>query len=306
MPTPRLALVATLAWLLPAAAVAADQDFSASTLVAPGAKLEKLAGGFVFTEGPASDEAGNIYFTDQPKDRIHKWSVDGKLTTFLSPCGRSNGLCFDAKGMLIACADEKNEMWSIEPANGKVTVLFKDFGGKLLNAPNDVWIRPDQGLYFSDPFYKRDYWKRGPSEQPAQQVFFVTADRKQLTPVISDLKQPNGLIGTPDGKTLYVADIKANTTWSYTINADGTLADKTRFCDMGSDGLTLDDQGNVYLTNKGVTVFDKTGKKIQHIEIPEGWTGNVCFGGKDRDLLFITASTSIYGLKMRVRGVGSQ
>lgn len=306
MTTPRLALVTTLAWLLPAAVVAADQDFSASTLVAPGAKLEKLAGGFVFTEGPASDEAGNIYFTDQPKDRIHKWSVDGKLTTFLSPCGRSNGLCFDAKGMLIACADEKNEMWSIDPANGKVTVLFKDVGGKLLNAPNDVWIRPDQGLYFSDPFYKRDYWKRGPSEQPAQQVFFVTADRKQLTPVISDLQQPNGLIGTPDGKTLYVADIKANTTWSYTINADGTLTGKTKFCDMGSDGLTIDDQGNVYLTNKGVTVFDKTGKKIQHIEIAEGWTGNVCFGGKDRDLLFITASTSIYGLKMRVRGVGSQ
>lgn len=306
MTTPRLALVATLAWLLPAVTVAADQDFSASTLVAPGAKLEKLAGGFVFTEGPASDEAGNIYFTDQPKDRIHKWSVDGKLTTFLSPCGRSNGLCFDAKGMLIACADEKNEMWSIDPASGKTTVLFKDFGGKLLNAPNDVWIRPDQGLYFSDPFYKRDYWKRGPSEQPAQQVFYVTADRKQLTPVISDLQQPNGLIGTPDGKTLYVADIKANTTWSYAIKTDGTLADKTKFCDMGSDGLTIDDQGNVYLTNKGVTVFDKTGKKIEHIDIAEGWTGNVCFGGKDRDLLFITASTSIYGLKMRVRGVGSQ
>lgn len=306
MSTTRLALVAALAWVLPGAAAAADQDFSASTVVAPGAKLEKLAGGFSFTEGPACDAAGNVFFTDQPNDRLHKWSVDGKLTTFMAPCGRSNGLCFDAKGMLIACADEKNEMWSIDPATGKVTVLFKDFGGKLLNAPNDVWIRPDQGLYFSDPFYKRGYWKRGPSEMPAQQVFFVTADRKQLTPVISDLQQPNGLIGTPDGKTLYVTDIKAGTTWSYAINADGTVADKTKFCDMGSDGLTIDDQGNVYLTNKGVTVFDKTGKKIQHIEIPEGWTGNVCFGGKDRDLLFITASTSIYGLRMRVRGVGSQ
>ena len=305
MTTHRLALVAALAWLLPGAASAADQDFSTSTLVAPGAKLEKLAGGFSFTEGPACDATGNIFFTDQPNNRIHEWSVDGKLTTFLSPSGRSNGLCFDAKGNLIACADEKNEMWSIDPA-GKATVLFKDFGGKLLNAPNDVWVRPDQGMYFSDPFYKRDYWKRGPSEMPAQQVFFVAADHKKLTPVISDLQQPNGLIGTPDGKMLYVTDIKAGNTWSYSINADGSLADKTKFCDMGSDGMTIDDQGNVYLTNKGVTVFDKTGKKIQHIDIAEGWTANICFGGKDRDLLFITASTSVYGLKMRVRGVGSQ
>ena len=290
---------------LAAPLTAAEQDFSASTIVAPGAKLVKLSGGFTFTEGPASDAEGNIFFTDQPNDRLHKWSIDGKLSTFMSPCGRSNGLCFDAKGNIIACADEHNEMWSIAP-DGTKSVLFKDYQGKLLNAPNDVWIRPDQGLYFSDPFYKRDYWKRGPSEMAGQQVFYVTPDRSKLVPVITDFKQPNGLIGTPDGKTLYVADIGANVTWSFAIQADGTLTGKTKFCDMGSDGLTIDDQGNVYLTNKGVTVFDKTGKKIEHIDIAEGWTGNVCFGGKDKHLLFITASTSIYGLQMKVGGVGSQ
>jgi gluconolactonase len=286
-------------------ALAADQDFSSSPVVAPGAKLEKLAGGFAFTEGPASDAEGNVFFTDQPNDRIHKWSVDGKLSTFLEPCGRSNGLCFDAKGALIACADERNQLWSIDAA-GKATVLIENLQGKLLNGPNDVWVRPDGGMYFSDPFYKRTYWKRGPMEQPLQGVYYFPASHGAPVRVIDDFKQPNGLIGTPDGKTLYVTDIGAGTTWSYTINPDATLSGKTRFCAMGSDGMTIDDQGNVYLTNQGVTVFDKTGAKIEHIDIAEKWTGNVCFGGKDHHLLFITASTGIYGLRMKTAGVGSQ
>ena len=134
-----------------------------SPIIAPGAKLTVLAGGFEFTEGPAADAQGNVFFTDQPNDRIMKWSTDGKLTTFMKPCGRSNGLCFDAQGNLWACADEKNEMWRIDPA-GKVTVVVKDYQGKLLNGPNDVWLRPDGGLYFTDPYYPRPYWKRGPKE----------------------------------------------------------------------------------------------------------------------------------------------
>src|SRR5207302_1502433 len=100
-----------------------------SPVLASGARLEKLAGDFKFTEGPASDAAGNVFFTDQPNDRILKWGTDGKLTTFMKPAGRSNGLCFDAKGNLWACADEKNELWRIDPA-GKVTVVVKDYQGK--------------------------------------------------------------------------------------------------------------------------------------------------------------------------------
>lgn len=298
-------VVGTLAGLAAAPLAAAVQDFSNSPVVAADAKLEKLAGGFAFTEGPASDAEGNIYFTDQPHDRIHKWSVDGKLTTFMEPCGRSNGLCFDAKGALIACADEKNQMWSIDAA-GKATVLISENDHKLLNGPNDVWVTPDGGMYFSDPFYKRDYWKRGPMEQAVQGVYYFPADHGALRRVIDDFKQPNGIIGTPDGKMLYVTDIGAGVTWSYTINPDATLSNKTKFCAMGSDGMTIDDHGNIYLTNHGVTVFDKTGAKIEHIDIDEGWTGNICFGGKDKHLLFITASTSIYGLRMKTAGVGSQ
>jgi gluconolactonase len=277
----------------------------AADITAPGASVKKLAGDFIFTEGPASDSKGNVYFTDQPNDRILKWSVDGKLSTFLKPAGRSNGLCVDSKGNLWACADEKNEMWIIDPA-GKHTVVFKDYGGKLLNGPNDIWIRPDGGIYFSDPFYKRDYWHRGPMEQDVQAVYFLPKGGKKLTRVAPDLQQPNGLIGTPDGKTLYVADIQANETYVYTIARDGSLSGKRLFCELGSDGMTIDNEGNVYLTGKGVTVFNKAGKQIAHYDIPEDWTANVCFGGADMHMLFITASKSLYGLQMRVKGVGSQ
>ncbi len=267
--------------------------------------MQKLAGAFKFTEGPSSDAAGNIFFTDQPNDRIMKWDVDGKLSTWMQPCGRSNGSCFDSNGNLITCADEQNQLWSIAP-DKTVTVLVKDFQGKLLNGPNDVWVRPDGGLYITDPLYPRDYWKRGPAAQLPRDVYYLPPNGKALMPAIDDMKQPNGIIGTPDGKTLYVSDIDGGKTWSYSIENDGPLANKKLFCELGSDGMTIDNEGNVYLTGHGVTVFDKSGKQIAHIPIDEKWTGNVCFGGKNRDLLFITASTGIYGLRTRVHGVGSQ
>ena len=274
-------------------------------ILAAGAKVEQLADGFKFTEGPAADARGNVFFTDQPNDRILKWSTDGKLSTFMQPCGRSNGLCFDAKGKLWACADQKNELWSIDAA-GKATVVVKRYQDKLLNGPNDLWIRPDGGIYFTDPLYKRPYWNRGPQEQDGQCVYYLAPDRQKLIRVADDLLQPNGVIGTPDGKMLYVADIRAKKTYAYGIRPDGTLAGKRLFCELGSDGMTIDDRGNVYLTGKGVTVFDPSGKQIEHIDVDARWTANVCFGGKDRQTLFITGSQGLYGLRMRVKGAGSQ
>jgi gluconolactonase len=273
------------------------------SIIAPGAKVKLLADGFIFTEGPAVDAKGNVFFTDQPNDRIMKWSVDNKLSVFMKPAGRSNGLYFDKQGNLLACADEKNQLWSINP-NKKVTVLIKDYQGKLLNAPNDLWVHPKTGgIYFTDPYYKRNYWQRGPKEQDGEHVYYLSPDRKKLTRVATDLEQPNGIIGTPDGKKLYVADIKAKKTYVYTINKDDMLANKKLFCKLGSDGMTIDNEGNVYLTGRGVTVFNPKGKQIEQIPIDEGWTANVCFGGKDRHTLFITAKDSLYGLQMRVKGV---
>lgn len=290
-----------IALLLLAAHFAQAAD---SVIIAPGARLEKLGGGYQFTEGPAVDRDGNVFFTDQPNDRIVKWSAaDGTFSDWLKPAGRSNGTYFDQEGNLIACADEKNELWSISP-DKKVTVLVQRFDNKLLNGPNDLWIRPDGGLYFTDPLYKRNYWKRDPArQQDGEHVYYLTPDRKTVTRVTTDLKQPNGIIGTPDGKLLYVADIGAHKSYAYSIQSDGSLANKRLFCELGSDGMTIDSEGNVYLTGRGVTIFDKTGKQIEHIDVAEPWTANVTFGGKGRDLLFITASRNVYGVKTRVKGV---
>jgi len=299
----------TIGWLLAVAMVgvcAVTASAGESRVTAPGAKLERLSGDFKFTEGPATDPQGNVLFTDQPNDRIMKWSTDGQLSTFMQPCGRSNGLCFDRQGNLWACADEKHELWCIDPA-GKVTVVLKEYQGKPVNGPNDVWSRPDGGLYFSDPFYQRDYWKKKGVEQDRECVYYLSPDRKNLVRVAEDLEQPNGVIGTPDGKTLYVADIKAKKTFAYDIQPDGSLTGKRLFCEMGSDGMTIDDQGNVYLTGQGVFVFDRTGKQIEHIAVEsEPWTANVCIGGKDRQTLFITASKGLYAIRLQVKGVDSQ
>jgi len=272
------------------------------TLIAKGAKPEKLAGDFEFTEGPACDREGNIFFTDQPNNRIMKWSADNKLTRFGENFGRANGMYFDRKGNLITCSDEKNELWSIAP-DGKVKVLVKDFEGKKLNGPNDLWITPNGGIYLTDPFYKRPWWDHQSSEQDGQHVYYLAPGASKLIRVVTDFEQPNGIIGTPDGKYLYIADIKGNKTWRYSINADGTLSGKKLFAELGSDGMTIDNKGNIYLTGKGVTIFNRDGVQIENIPIPEGWTANVCFGGKDRHLLFVTASKSVYGIKMKVKGV---
>lgn len=281
-------------------ACAADTNLTGA-VTAPGASVERLADGFSFTEGPSADAAGNVFFTDQPNDRILRWGVDGKLTTFKQPAGRANGMFFDRQGNLFACADEKNELWSIAP-DGAVTVITNAFAGKNLNGPNDVWVRGDGSLYFSDPYYQRPWWTHKVPPQPTQQVYFLSADRAKLVRVADDLKQPNGIIGTEDGKRLFVADIGAGKTYAYDIHDDGSLANKKLFCSKGSDGITIDREGNLYLTGKGVMVFNPAGEQIEHIPVPEGWTANVCFGGADRRTLFITASKGLYAVKMRVQG----
>jgi len=294
--------------LAPAAVAVVALVSAQAGVTAPGAKLTELADGFSFTEGPASDARGDVYFTDQPNDRILVWSVEGKLSTFLQPCGRSNGLCFGKDGRLWACADEKMELWSIDVKTKAHTVMVAaDEAGGRLNGPNDVWLAPDGAAFFTDPYYRRDYWPAGIEKRDPQSVFRLSPDGKRLTRVADDLRQPNGIIGTPDGKTLYVADIGAGKTYAYDVRPDGALAGKRLFCPMGSDGMTIDDEGNVYLTGPGVVVFDKRGKEIERIPVPaERWTANVCFGGADRHTLFITAGRGLYAIRTRTKGVGSQ
>jgi len=287
-----------LKWFFLAAAFAALAcAVRGQNVVAPGATLQKLAGGFAFTEGATCDRSGNVFFVDQPNNRIMEWSVDGKLSTFMQPSGHANGMEFDARGNLIACADEHNQLWSIAP-DKTVTVLVTNFDGKYLNGPNDVWITPSGGIYITDPFYRRAWWDHTAPALPSEEVFYLSPDRKRLIRVTDDLRKPNGITGTPDGKTLYVGDIGADKTWRYDIQPDGTLANKTLFCEHGSDGMTIDELGDLYLCGLGVAIFDRNGQRIGHIPVPESWTGNLCFGGKDHRTLYIAASTSFYSIRM--------
>ena len=285
--------------LLVVSAVSCRKEASSEKLsvVARGAKVEKLAGGFAFTEGPAVDAEGNIFFTDIPKNRIHKWSLDGRVSTFREDSGGANGLFFDEGGNLFACQMLDRRLVSID-RKGKVTVLADKYGNKRLNSPNDLWIRPDGGIYFTDP----RYGARDDLEQDGEHVYYLDSDRKALLRVVDDMVRPNGVTGTADGKLLYVGDQAGNKTYVYTINADGTLSNKKLFAAEGSDGMTIDNEGNIYLTTRAVSVYSSAGERIETIEIPERPT-NVCFGGKDRKTLFITAGNSLYSVRMRVNGL---
>jgi gluconolactonase len=265
-------------------------------------KPQLISRQFSFTEGASVDKKGNVFFTDQPNNQIWEYSVDGKLALWMDSTLRSNGTYFDAKGNLISCADEHDQLISISPKK-KITVLINDYNGHLMNGPNDVWVTRNADMYITDPYYQRDYWTRKKPDLQSQDVYYLPKGSHTAVVVIKDMKQPNGIVGTPDGKYLYVADIAANKTYKYTIQPDGKLVDKQLFCELGSDGMTLDEKGNVYLTGKGVTIFNPKGEKIAHIDIPEPWTSNLCFAGKHKDQLFITASTAIYILQMNVKGV---
>jgi gluconolactonase len=270
-------------------------------IIAKNAKIEQAGSGYAFTEGPAVAPDGKVYFTDQPNDRIYVWDEKTGIALWLEGTGRSNGMYFNKLGQLVTCADEENQLAYFDE-NKKLVTLHKGYNGKHLNAPNDLWIALGGGIYFSDPYYHRSWWPEGHKEiQDTRGVYFLSQDG-QIKRVIDDFKTPNGLIGTPDGKTLYVADIQANETWRYDIQKDGTLTNKTFFAPKGSDGMTIDHKGNVYLTSGKVWVYDPNGKLIQEIEFPES-PANICFGGKKRNTLFVTARKGVYTLKMNVKGV---
>jgi gluconolactonase len=277
------------------------QTNGVNSLIKKGSVVKKAGGGYAFTEGPSVAPDGSVYFTDQPNDKIDVWKEDGTITTFMQPCDRSNGTYFNKKGELVACADLHNKLIVIG-MDKQTRTIAENYNGQPLNAPNDLWIAPNGGIYFSDPYYARGYWEPGRKEmQDKRGVYYLNPEGKVIR-VIDDYKQPNGLIGTPDGKTLYVSDINDSKIWKYDIQADGTLSNKTFFAPEGSDGMTIDNKGNVYLTNKTVSVFNPKGENIAKIEVPEQ-PANICFGGKKRDILFITARKSVYTLKMKMKGV---
>ena len=287
----------SLGLLLTTALVAWPSAGRAADLVAPGAKPAKLAGGFKFTEGPAVAANGDVYFTDIPNNRIHKWSVaDKKLSTFAEETNGANGLYFADDGSLYACQGNAKRVVAYTPDGSDTSSLAKRYDGKKFNKPNDLWIDAKGGIYFSDPNYGNKELS-----QDGMHVYYIQPGGEEVVRVADGFKTPNGLIGTPDGSTLYIADIGDGKIYRYVIQEDGSLKDKKSFCESGSDGMTLDQHGNVYLTSGTVKVFNPKGEQIADLKFPES-PANVVFGGKELKTLFVTARTGFYSLDMAVTG----
>jgi len=264
-------------------------------------EVEKLAGNFTFTEGPAVNAQGDVYFTDIRKHLILKWTAENKLDTFRTNTGRANGLYFDKDGNLLICEGQKGQISSINP-DGNYKTIASEYNGKRFNQPNDIWPDAKGGIYFTDPKYGENDTDLS---QDGMHTYYIKPDRSSVIRVSNDLEKPNGVLGTPDGKTLYITDAQAGKTYKYDILKDGTLKNKTLFVDLGCDGMTLDKEGNVYFTTNGnhaVDIFSPAGELLTSIEVPEQ-PSNVCFSGRNNNQLFITARTSIYRVKLNTTGV---
>lgn len=291
------------------AAIAAVRADESSSLVEPGAKVQKLAGGLKFTEGPAWIPAKKmLVFSDIPNSKIMQWSESGGLAVFRDS-EQSNGNILDLQGRLVSCQHAGRNLVRQE-TDGKITVLADKFDGQRFNSPNDVAVRSDGTLWFTDP----PWGLTGQHEIPGHWVFKLDPATAKVEPVIKDLAMPNGINFSPDETRLYVADTGGHPRHPdpafhklparihcYEMSKDGTLGKKLFQIDHGSDGMTVDVQGNLYTTHGKVDIYDRDGKKLEEIAVPEG-PANVTFGGDDYRTLFITARTSLYSIRMKNAG----
>ncbi len=264
-------------------------------LVKEGATFSKLGGDFKFVEGPALAPDGRIYFSDIPNERIHAYDPGtGSITVFREESGRSNGLFFTPAGALIACEGGNRRVTRTDFA-GKITVLADTFEEKKLNSPNDIVPDGFGGFYFSDP----RYGKGEDRELEVEAVYYLDKSGK-LTQVAADLVKPNGLILSPEGNLLYVADPGAEKIHAYDVEGPGKIANKREFAAVGSDGMTIDRAGNVYVTWKGeVIAFSREGDEVMRLAVPE-CPANCLLVGKT---LYVTARTGFYAIELEVEGV---
>jgi sugar lactone lactonase YvrE len=288
----------------PPAIVTLDPAFS--RIVPDGAQVEKLAGGFTFTEGPVWDHDGFLLFSDENGgNAIRKWTPDGRVTVFRNPSHNSNGLTFDRQGRLIACEQDNRRISRTEP-DGTIVSVAEQYNGRRLNSPNDVVVRSDGSIYFTDPPYGLNY--AGEQELPFAGVYRVSPDG-QLSLVADDFDRPNGLAFSPDEKTLYVDDTSRAYIRAFDVRADGTLANDRLFALLKStgsgatDGMKVDVEGNVYCSGPGaIEVFDPTGKPLGRIRLPEP-PANLAWGDADGKGLFSTARTSLYRIQLNIQGI---
>jgi gluconolactonase len=284
--------------LLASASPLAAQDNTPIPGIGPIGPVVKLHTGFTFTEGPASDAQGNVYFTDVRNNHIHLVTTDGKLSTFLENSEGCNGLMFDSRGRLIACQGNLARVIAIDIASKQITVLADKFEGQPFNKPNDLVVDSQGGVYFTDP---------------AEGFVYYIAPQGGAKRAASGLARPNGTLLSPDEKTLYVLPSNATNVVAIAVQSPGQLNQQRVLAELvqpetgmprGGDGLTVDTKGNLYCTQPGVSaiqVISPEGKTLGLIRFPEA-PSNCAFGGADMKTLYVTARTSLYTVKMEVAG----
>lgn len=278
--------------LLSSANTAAAQD----QIIATDAEVIEVAAGFGFLEGPVADQLGNLFFTDINNNIVHKMAAGGQISSAYSPSNHANGLSLDLDGSLLIC-EQSGQRISKLASDGSISTIVDTYAGKPFNSPNDLWVNPNGSIYFTDPRYN---FPAGEVSQDGEYVYLISQDRSRVEPVITDIPKPNGVVGTEDGKHLYIASTELRKVFRFDINPDGSLINRIEFADQGSDGMTLDQHGNVYLTwIGGVSVRNPQGDQIEFIQTPQ-MPANVGFGGAEGKTLFMTARTSLYSIKMNV------
>jgi gluconolactonase len=257
--------------------------------IGPAGEIVKAHTGFKFTEGPAVDADGNVYFSDIPNNRIHKIDTQG-----------CNGLMFDGRGRLIACQRGDGRIIAIDVGTKKIEVVADKYDGKRFTGPNDLVVDAEGGVYFTDPGFKKEA-----GAQDKEGVYHVAPGGK-VTRLIDDQPRPNGVLLSPDEKTLYVLLSGKPALMAYPIEKPGKIGAGKSLGELsaGGDGLTADTKGNLYLTQPKVSsiqVMTPQGKTLGMLKFPEG-PANCCFGGKDMKTLFVTARTSVYTVRMEATG----
>ena len=292
----------------PSATFAADEVGATSEIKSVGkwGPVKKVAGDLQFTEGPTPDAAGALYFTDIPAERIYKLTDDEKLEVFLTPSNRANGLMIDGGGRFFAC-QMGGKLVQIDPVSKETTTLADKFGDAPFNAPNDLVIDSTGGIYFTDPRFGAET----PLPQKVEALYYRAADGTVTRLHESDVA-PNGVILSPDEKTLYVVPSMSKTMLAFSVEAPGKLGAATKFCEVaqpenaeresGGDGLTVDAKGNVYITTDlGIQVFSPKGEALGIISLPE-LPANCAFGGESLNVLYATARTSVYKIPIEATG----
>jgi len=297
---------------IPAIARAGDDAQKPIAGVGPTGPLVDIQGEFKFTEGPAADRQGVVYFTDVPNAKVYKVGPDNKATIFRAESNYTNGQMFNSAGELLGCESKTGRIVAVAADGKTVRTLADHYKGKRFDRPNDLCIDSAGGVYFTDPHFGV------PLTVDEHQVYYIAPDGT-VTGLLRDLKYPNGVILSPDEKTLYVIPTAQADMMAYPIESPGKLGPGRVFCRLeqlpphktgGGDGLTVDTKGNLYITSAaGVQVFDSQGKLLGMLKMPIDPTtskpmipSNCTFGGPDFKWLYITARTKVFALPMEATG----